>query len=148
MACFRTCVSLLVLAAVFLSCSEAGEDSPTPTPVLPIEGALTVHAGEWWFDPAVIALPLGEPVRIELVNDGEVLHDLKIDDLDAEDVASEGTGPLSAAEGELFVGAESGEAGTLVFTPREAGTFAFYCTIQPHRSLGMEGTLVVEPAPQ
>ena len=83
-------------------------------------------------------------MRIVLQNEGQVLHNLKIDALDAELRESRSSGPLSADEGELFVGAEAGDEGTLAFVPQESGTFVFYCTIRGHRQLGMEGALTVQ----
>jgi uncharacterized cupredoxin-like copper-binding protein len=38
----------------------------------------------------------------------------------------------------------AGDDGTLSFVPTEAGEYTFYCTVTGHRTLGMEGTLIVE----
>ena len=120
-----------------------GTTSPARTPVAPADGAMSVRAFEWGFEPASIVLRRGEEVRLDFVNEGATLHDLKIDGLDATAVASEGSG-LSGDDGELFVAADDGKSGVLVFTPTESGEFDFYCTLPRHRSLGMKGTLVVE----
>ena len=95
-------------------------------------------------EPSRIVLRQGEQVRIELRNDGAILHDLKIEDLSADGIQSQSSGPLSGHEGELFVGAEPGKEGTLVFTPTGTGAFTYYCTIPQHRQLGMKGVMVVE----
>jgi plastocyanin len=129
---------------VLLATSCGGSTSSPPgTPVAPVDGALTVKAHEWAFEPSSIVLQRGREARIDFVNDGSTLHDLRISGLDATGVSSEGSG-LSADKGELFVAADKGKSGTLVFTPTEVGEFDFYCTIPRHRDLGMKGTLLVQ----
>lgn len=134
--------ALFALLLVAASCGGGG-NAPSGTPVAPTNGALTVRAFEWGFDPSNVILQPGQQVRLTFVNDGSTLHDLKIDGLDATGVSSEGSG-LSADEGELFVAADEGKTGTLAFTPAEPGTFDFYCTIPRHRDLGMKGAITVQ----
>ena len=138
----------LILALLVGACGAASGGSnaagPSSTPARPADGELTVRAFEWGFEPEAIALRQGEQVRIVLENEGTTLHNLKVDDLAVEVIEARSTGPLSGGEGQLFVGAEAGQRGTLAFVPQEAGTFTFYCTINGHRQLGMEGTLTVE----
>ncbi|OGO49483.1 MAG: hypothetical protein A2148_05525 [Chloroflexi bacterium RBG_16_68_14] len=135
---------LLLPALLVAACGGGAADSPA-TPVAPTDGALTVRAFEWGFEPQALVLSQGEQVRIVLENEGAILHDFKVEDGPAADVIeSRSTGPLSGEEGELFVGAEAGQQGTLVFIPQASGTFIFYCTIQGHREFGMEGALTVE----
>lgn len=137
---------LLLLTALGAACGGDGDaGGPPPTPAAPLDGELTVSAFEWGFEPQAIALAQGEEVRIVLQNDGSILHNFKVEEqLSANVISSESTGPLSADEDELFVGADGGQRGVLVFVPQGPGTFVFYCTIQNHRQLGMEGVLVVE----
>ncbi len=137
---------LLALALSALACGDGStEADDAPTPVAPNDGVLTVRAFEWGFEPQAIALRRGGQVRIVLVNEGEILHNLKVEDLAADVIEARSTGPLSGDEDELFVGAEQDDEGTLVFVPRASGSFTFYCTIRGHRELGMEGIITVEP---
>ena len=133
---------LLFLVA---ACGGGSAALGSPTPVAPTDGALTVRAFEWGFEPEAIVLQRDQQVRIVLENDGAILHNFKVeDDLAADVIESHSAGPLSGDDGELFVGAEAGQQGTLLFIPQESGTFNFYCTIQGHREIGMEGVLTVE----
>ena len=136
-----------MLALVLAGCGGGSPSGPdvTLTPIAPVDGVLAVRAFEWGFEPGAIALRQGEEVRIVLVNDGKILHNLKVEDLAADVIEANSSGPLSGDEGELFVGAAEGEEGTLVFVPQASGSFTFYCTISGHRRLGMEGILTVAP---
>ncbi len=140
----RTHLSALLLGSAVVAACGGGSSGSPPTPVEPEKGVLSVHATEWRFDPPRIVLRLGKQVRIELQNEGQVLHNFKIDSLQADVAGSSSTGPLSAGQGELFVGAAVDQGGTLVFTPRETGSFTFYCSIPRHRQLGMKGTIFVQ----
>ena len=135
----------LVVGLIFLTaCGGGGSSGPTPTPAAPQNGVLAVRASEWNFQPNRIVLRQGEQVRIEFQNAGEILHDFRVDGLTADVAESRSDGPLSAGQGDIFVSANAGWTGVLVFTPRQIGTFTFYCDIPRHRQLGMRGTLIVE----
>jgi uncharacterized cupredoxin-like copper-binding protein len=79
-----------------------------------------------------------------LVNEGEILHNLKVDDLLVDTIEEISSGGYSGDDDELFVGAASGDVGLLRFMPLEPGEYEFYCTIGSHRQLGMEGLLTVQ----
>lgn len=73
-----------------------------------------------------IKVKLGDKVRIDLrVNAG--LHDWTVDELGA------ATKRVS-----------TGESTFIEFTADKKGTFSYYCSVGSHRSLGMEGTIIVE----
>lgn len=141
---------LLFIAGAFFAMlsaaclGESGPSGPTPTPVTPVDGDLTVIASEWGFGPANIILQQGEEVRLVLQNDGAILHNLKVDNLDVEVIEEISTGGFSGDEETLFVGADSDDVGLLTFIPLEPGEYEFFCTIANHRQLGMEGLLTVE----
>jgi len=134
----------LLTQLLFVAASCGGSAStPSGTPVAPTNGSLTIRAFEWGFEPSNVILLQNQEVRIEFVNGGSTLHDLKIDGLDASGVDSKSNGGLSAHGDELFVASAGGKSGSLSFTPTKAGTFTFYCTISRHRQLGMKGTITV-----
>lgn len=139
-------IAPLVAALAVVSCGGGSDDAdaPTPTPVAPTDGSITIRASEFRFEPSAIVVSQGEEVQIVLDNEGDILHNIKIDEeLDAEVIDSVSSGPLSGSEGQLFVGADDHDQGTLTFVPLEAGTYSFYCTLEGHRQFGMEGTLTV-----
>ena len=97
-----------VIVLAFLAACGGGEPAgPTPTAAIPQNGVLAVAASEWRFEPSHMLIHRGEQVLIEFQNAGEILHDLKIDDLTASGVESKSNGPLSADRGELFVDRKS-----------------------------------------
>ena len=141
----RTVLALTGLLALLAACGgSSGPAGPTPTPATPVDGAITVRAFEFGFEPSAIALQQGEQVTLVLDNQGAILHDFKVEDLAADVIESRSSGPLSADEGSLFVGADDHDQGTLVFVPLKPGTYTFHCTLEGHQQLGMEGALFVE----
>ena len=124
--------SLALLAAC-----AGGTDTPAPggspmfrptTDVPEDAHTLRVRAGEFFFDPAGVTVPEGQPVALTLQNFGQVEHDW-----------------LALADGEraivdAYVYADAGETTTGVFS-LDAGTYTVICTIEGHREAGMEGTV-------
>jgi uncharacterized cupredoxin-like copper-binding protein len=101
------------------------------------DDSFVVLAWEWQFQPSVIGLAPGERVQITFENTGEIIHNMRIFDLDTEVIES-------GEDGELFVEAEPGEEAMLEFVaPAGEHVYEFYCTVPDHRDLGMEGTIVV-----
>ena len=132
-------------AVLWAACSGDSEPAgPTATPASAIDGELTVIASEWGFRPEGIILQQGEEVRFTLKNDGAIIHNLKVDDLEVDVIADMSSGGFSADEGELLVGADSEDIGTITFIPLEPGEYTFFCSIGSHRQLGMEGSLIVQ----
>jgi plastocyanin len=144
----RKILSITALATICLvaaACSGASEPTgPTPTPAPPTDGELTVTAFEWGFGPEGIVLQSEEEVQITFQNDGDIIHNLTVDDLEIDLIEDMSSGGFSADEGELLVGAASEDVGTITFVPLEPGEYTFFCSIANHRQLGMEGRLIVE----
>jgi plastocyanin len=84
-------------------------------------------SGNLAYEQDSVSAPAGT-VTIEFTNDSSVPHDVKIEgpegDLGGTDTVTGGT---AEADVEL-----------------EAGEYTFYCSVDGHRDLGMEGTLTVE----
>lgn len=74
------------------------------------------------YDPEIIEVERGETVVISFQNSG--IHTFTIDELGIDK-------PLR------------GNSVTVEFTPRETGTFEFYCAIPSHKEQGMIGELIV-----
>ncbi len=144
----RAFLSITVVAIVCLLATACSDDSepagPTPTPVSAIDGELTVIASEWGFSPEGIVLQQGEEVRLTFQNDGGIIHNLKINNIEIDLIEDMSGAGFSADDGELLVGAESEEISTITFVPLEPGEYTFFCSIGSHRQLGMEGRLIVE----
>jgi nitrite reductase (NO-forming) len=108
----------------------ATSPAPSPTPATEpaggSEGAVELHASITGFTPPSLHVP-GPVVRIALVNDDPMPHDLTIDELGVK------------------VAVDPGATATVRFRA-DPGTYTFYCSIPGHREAGMEGTLVVGAA--
>jgi plastocyanin len=76
---------------------------------------------EWRFDPAALTVNVGE--MITWTNTGAVLHTVTADD------------------GSTFDSGNLNPKATFTFTPRQAGTIAYHCTLHPW----MKGTITVQP---
>lgn len=99
---------------------------------------VTVHLGDYRFQPATIEVVAGRPVELMLVNDDKITpHNFTLKE--------------PAAGLDLSADVSGGQSATLNFTPQTAGTFPLYCNkklpfIKSHRERGMEARLVVKPA--
>jgi len=82
-------------------------------------------------NPTLTARP-GDVVKITLINDDGMLHDLVIDE-------------FNAATRQF---ADRGEEESITFTANQTGTFIYYCSVPGHKAAGMLGKLVVGTAAQ
>lgn len=87
--------------------------------------AITVIAGDLFFDPEELTAPAGT-VTFELVNEGNLPHNIVIEEAGNTNVVENDGGETSTGSIDL-----------------EAGAYTFFCDIPGHRS-NMEGELVVE----
>jgi plastocyanin len=99
---------------------------------------VTVHLGDYRFQPDTIEVVAGRPVELMLVNDDKITpHNFTLKEPDAGlDLSADVSGDQSS---------------TLRFTPQTAGTYPLYCNkklpfMKSHRERGMEARLVVKPA--
>jgi len=92
--------------------------------VPPVPHVVTMSAGEFFFEPSNITAKASEELTI---NFGAITgqHTFTIDELKI-------SKPLTAN-------------GSITFTvPATPGRYIYYCSVGPHRTLGMTGTLIVE----
>ena len=85
---------------------------------------ITLNAGEFYFEPSSIFAKAGEQV---IINFGTVVgtHTFAIDELGISQTMTSG--------------------GSVSFTaPATSGRYTYYCSVGPHRTLGMTGTLAIE----
>jgi plastocyanin len=99
---------------------------------------VTVHLGDYRFQPETIEVVAGRPVELTLINDDKITpHNFTLKE--------------PAAGLDLSANVSGGESITLRFTPQTAGTYPLYCNkklpfMKSHRERGMEGKLVVKSA--
>lgn len=102
------------------------------------------------FEPGEIVVEAGTPVVLTIENAGLALHDFTIDDMPVHVAHHEGDSEdMSHMEGAdhdefaVHMALDGNGAGTLEFTPEEAGEYEFHCTVLGHTEAGMHGTLIV-----
>jgi plastocyanin len=104
------------------SCAETG------TPAASGGATFTVSASEWAFAPSELRVAVGQPVTIQVTNDGTIPHTLTI-------------GGAGADTGSLAAGATA----ELSFTaPTVPGGYEIICTFGGHAEAGMVGAMLVE----
>lgn len=111
---------LVPVVAVLLGACQGAERSGDIRDGAGGPDAVRVVMEDDTFTPESLELPAGTEAEIEIVNDGNAVHDFTIDDLELS------SGPMNA-----------GEVATATFTVPEGST-EFRCTIHG----GMDGTIV------
>ena len=125
---FSAVVACVLLIAVPLAVRAADADAQQ----------ITVHLGDYRFQPETIEVVAGRPVELTLVNDDKITpHNFTLKD--------------PAAGLDLSANVSGGQSSSLRFTPQTAGTYPLYCKkklpfMKSHRERGMEAKLVVKPA--
>jgi uncharacterized cupredoxin-like copper-binding protein len=110
-----------LLAAVALAgCAGAGAN-PQP-------GTTTLHLSEYKITPAQLSLDAGS-YTFTAINDGTISHALVLT----------GNG-VDGHTSDLAFGPGHSEGFTVTLKP---GTYQFFCPVDGHQGLGMQGTLVV-----
>jgi len=156
-------IALTMSALVVVSACGSGEEevaaTPAGTPPAAAE-VIQIKMGEMFFHPDAIALKEGQPVQIELVNDGIVEHEFMVgrearpapggyaqDLFQGVDVQFTGEkAKLEREEGhgtEVMVG--PGGRGVITFTVPKgmAGEWEMGCFVPGHYEAGMKGKLIV-----
>jgi plastocyanin len=119
----RSAVLLLALAVVAGCGSDDSSDESSGESANTVE----VVASDFRFEPSALSVDSAGPTTFRLTNEGGTTHALEFEGggLVAETAA---IGPGESAD---------------VTVDLQAGQYEIYCPVGDHRSLGMEGTLVV-----
>lgn len=128
----RSPASLLLLTAALIAvgCGNDGDSAPKGGAVsLKAGSTLEVSAKEYSFSPAAVVLDGPGELRIRLVNDGSLAHNIKLR-RDGREVG--GTSSLPA-----------GDTGTATVAVKP-GRYELLCTVGDHAALGMTGELQVK----
>jgi uncharacterized cupredoxin-like copper-binding protein len=92
-------------------------------------GTVDLSATDFKFTPSDPSVAAGE-VTFKMTNDGQTTHSLEIEDVNGQDVEIEGD-------------VSPGQSGTLT-ADLKPGTYEFYCPVDSHKEMGMEGEITVK----
>ena len=131
----RTLILLLALGAALTiaACAPStggtgttGTAAGTPAPSADV--STTIHVLDFKLDPAALAVQ-GTVLSLAVTNDGPTVHNVTV--RDASGTVLFGTSDLRAGQSETVVHAIA------------PGTYALFCSLPGHESLGVKGTLTV-----
>src|SRR5215211_3103449 len=125
----RRLAAPLALVALVAGCGGDDEDEPGRTVTVGGDRAVEVTAREYSFDPERIVVDGSGSLSIELRNDGDLAHNLRLL-RDGREV--DGTPTIT-----------SGRT-TGLMLPLKRGTYEMLCTVGDHAELGMTGELEVK----
>jgi uncharacterized cupredoxin-like copper-binding protein len=139
----RASILAVVFTVLLAACGQSQPAASAPQ-------TLSVAAKEFAFAPVALTVKVGQPVTIDLQNQGAVEHDWSVHEIEisgeaksSDDAASGHMMGGTGDEPKLHVAAGIGGKGTLTFTPSKPGTYEYYCTVAGHKEAGMVGTLTV-----
>jgi plastocyanin len=119
---------LPLLAVILLAgCGSDDSNDQAAGDTTGVAGSVEITATDFKFDPSTVELAKSGEMTFTLVNDGQSTHALEIEGQGIEEESDEIDG---GATTELTVDLEPGE-------------YEFYCPVDDHREMGMEGTLTV-----
>lgn len=93
--------------------------------------------------PSVVRVQKNRPIRLLLVNQGQIAHQFEADYLRREATRLVGETFHVEVNGLDVLRLQPSSWSRIQFTPRRGGRFTFACTIEGHQEAGMKGTLVV-----
>ena len=101
--------------------------------------------GGMGYEPASLDVETGETVRLDVVNDGTLEHELVLgtEESNLDHKAEMADNSQMAHDDPNAVRLEPGESGDLVWTFDAEGTFQFACLIPGHMEAGMHGPVRV-----
>ncbi|MBA3532503.1 MAG: cupredoxin domain-containing protein [Ardenticatenales bacterium] len=130
---------LLIVLPLLVACGT-GSSTPTVAPQ-----TLTLVAQDIAYDKTALEGTIGQPIQLDFSNQGALAHDFTIDEIEATETADshDSHNESTATESDLHYHLETNEAQVFTFTPLQAGTYTFYCSVAGHREAGMTGILTV-----
>jgi uncharacterized cupredoxin-like copper-binding protein len=135
----------VVVVAVLLGVAGCGDDDDDgSSSTAGDEGATVISAtaAEFSFTPSSWTIPAGEPVTVEITNEGTTTHEWVVVVMGQEITSgAEFTEDKVLFEVEGVPAGESEEGEVTIDAP---GTYQVVCGIEGHFDAGMAGTLVVE----
>jgi uncharacterized cupredoxin-like copper-binding protein len=124
------------VAVPVAGCGGSSDDDSTSNAAAPAStsgggagGTVDLSATDFKFDPSDPTVKSGQ-VTFNLKNDGQTTHSLEIEDVNGEDQELEGD-------------VSPGQSGTLTVNLKP-GKYEFYCPIDDHKEMGMEGEITVK----
>nr|WP_294529337.1 cupredoxin domain-containing protein [uncultured Rhodopila sp.] len=102
---------------------------------------VTVTLSNFAFEPEVVRLKAGVPVRLRLVNESSGAHDFSAPAFFAASLFPPGTS--APADGDVDVAGH--DTVEINLTPRTAGSYRLRCTHFLHGLFGMHGSIEVSP---
>lgn len=107
----------------------------------------TVNGLEYRFEPAVLELQAGQPVRLVFRNTGATAHDLQVLEMPAEVRGKDqrhAEHGKTGANGAVHAGTDaSGQEASIEFVPVRSGEYQMICTLPGHAEAGMRGVVRV-----
>ena len=123
----RPLFATVALASVALTAAACGSTTGTGAPVVVPSGAISVEAKEYEFTPSTLTVPAGA-VTFAVRNGGTQEHEFEI--FKGETVVDEVEGLVPGLTKTLTVNLEAGE-------------YTYFCKLNGHDQLGMQGSLTV-----
>jgi uncharacterized cupredoxin-like copper-binding protein len=112
---------------------------------------LTVEMTDFAYAPSALTIPAGQPITLNLDNQGNVEHDFVIAEIDATTKVVQDSGSKAHhAHGQeenydFHVSARPGETSVVQLTVARPGTYEVFCSVEGHKEAGMIGELTVLP---
>jgi uncharacterized cupredoxin-like copper-binding protein len=138
-------VAVLVLALALVACGDDEGATDTESP----DSTVVVTMRDLAFAPTGVSMASGDEVRVQLQNDGALVHDFTMERMPHRSLHM--IGGMQGGEHmheqsryAMHMALEPGSAGSLDFAPTEPGEYEFFCTVPGHREAGMRGTIRVE----
>lgn len=159
-----------VLAGAVTAACGGSVAAPAVTPAAaasqPQVQEVIVKASEWKFEPAIIRVRAGQPLKLVFQNWGQENHDLVLKGMEGQEGGKQenvaelvGWVKQETKEGhmeamdehhkegdmhDMHIDAQAGHMSALMVTPMQPGTYALECSYEGHTEQGQKATLIVE----